>query len=358
MDVLLQPGGHENTTAGTVPGGRQRSSGTGGADGDDVRTPGGRDGDGAPRFDQSVRPGGYCWWYLDALSDDGQHGLTIIAFVGSVFSPYYAWARARRGTQVEPEDHVCINVALYGRAGHRWAMTERGLPSLSRSAREFQVGPSRLTWNGTWFELTFDEVECPWPRRLRGAVRIHPSAFTRFETRLDEQGLHRWGPIAPCARVELQLADGSLRWQGPGYFDSNAGDEPIHRPFRLWDWSRAVLKDGRTAVIYDVQPRQGPDRVIAQLFHPDGRHEPLEPPPRQALRRTAWGLSRSTRSEAAVQPARVLETLEDTPFYVRDVLSSRLLGQEVVSVHETLHTDRLVSWPVRGMLPFRMPRRR
>ena len=42
-----------------------------------------------------VRPGGYAWWYVDALSDDGQHGLTIIAFIGSVFSPYYAWARAR-----------------------------------------------------------------------------------------------------------------------------------------------------------------------------------------------------------------------------------------------------------------------
>ena len=29
------------------------------------------------------------------MSDDGQHGITLIAFVGSVFSPYYAWARGR-----------------------------------------------------------------------------------------------------------------------------------------------------------------------------------------------------------------------------------------------------------------------
>ena len=34
---------------------------------------------------------GYVWWYVDALSDDGRQGLTIIAFIGSVFSPYYAW---------------------------------------------------------------------------------------------------------------------------------------------------------------------------------------------------------------------------------------------------------------------------
>ena len=40
-----------------------------------------------PRFDAPVPPGGYAWWYVDALSDDGRHGLTVIAFVGSVFSP-------------------------------------------------------------------------------------------------------------------------------------------------------------------------------------------------------------------------------------------------------------------------------
>ncbi len=70
-----------------------------------------------------MAPGGYAWWYLDALSDDGAHGLTIIAFIGSVFSPYYARARAARGA-VPPTrlEHCAINVALYGpergRVGH------------------------------------------------------------------------------------------------------------------------------------------------------------------------------------------------------------------------------------------------
>ncbi len=41
------------------------------------------------------RPAATRWWYVDALSDDGRHGLTLIAFIGSVFSPYYAWARRR-----------------------------------------------------------------------------------------------------------------------------------------------------------------------------------------------------------------------------------------------------------------------
>ena len=75
-------------------------------------------------FAAAVPSNGYVWWYLDALSDDGESGLTIIAFIGSVFSPYYAWAR-RKG-DAGPENHVAVNVALYGKGGKRWSMTERG----------------------------------------------------------------------------------------------------------------------------------------------------------------------------------------------------------------------------------------
>ena len=54
-----------------------------------------------PDFSLAVATNGYAWWYVDALSDDGQHGLTIIAFIGSVFSPYYARAR-RLGAAIRP----------------------------------------------------------------------------------------------------------------------------------------------------------------------------------------------------------------------------------------------------------------
>ena len=260
------------------------------------------------------------------------------------------------GALVDPEDHVCINVALYGRVGHRWAMTERGRQSLQRTARSFQVGPSQLSYDGQCFMLRFDEVQCPWPRKLQGTVRVHPRAFTQFETTLDDWGRHRWGPIAPCSRVEVDLPQVGLRWSGQGYLDSNSGDEPIHVPFRSWDWSRAVLPDGRTAVIYDVQQRQGPGHVVSRLFDANGRDEPLEAPARVQLPRTAWGIRRHVHSDTGFVP-RVSEVFEDTPFYVRDVVSTSLLGHRVTSVHETLDTNRLVSWPVQLMLPFRMPRR-
>ena len=86
------------------------------------------------RFDQPVPAGGYAWWYIDAISDDGNHGLTLIAFVGSVFSPYYAWARRRAGPAgADPLNHCAVNVALYGRSGSRWATYPRARLSRRRA---------------------------------------------------------------------------------------------------------------------------------------------------------------------------------------------------------------------------------
>jgi carotenoid 1,2-hydratase len=61
-------------------------------------------------------------------------------------------------------------------------------------------------------------------------------------------------------------------------------------------------------------------------------------------------------SEAHSKPE-IISNLEDTPFYARSLLKTRLLGEDLTAVHETLDIPRLVSWPVQWMLPWKMPRR-
>jgi carotenoid 1,2-hydratase len=315
---------------------------------------GGRGADGAPRVDQPVPPGGYLWWYFDALSDDGRHGLTVIAFVGSVFSPYYALARSLG--HGDPDNFCALNVALYGEGGKRWAMTERGRGQVSRSRDEYTLGPSRVRWDGRALVVDIDEIGVPIPRRIRGRVRVEPEGLCRFIAPLDEAGRHHWGPIAPCARIEVELEQPRLRWRGHAYLDSNEGSEPVDRAFIDWDWSRATMAGGDTAVIYDVRPRQGGERVIAQRFGRDGSARPFEAPPRHRLPTSMWRIPRQVRGDA-VDPPQLLATLEDTPFYVRSKISSTLLGERLTSIHETLDVPRVVSLPVRLMLPWRMPRR-
>ena len=356
LDVSLSSPLSAQQTAGPLHGGGERSPGAGRADGRHVGTFGGRDADGGPRFDQQVPPGGYLWWYVDALSDDGEYGLSIIAFVGSVFSPYYALARRLQGGVADPENFCALNVALYGKGGKRWTMTERGRQHIQRSAHHYQIGPSSLHWNGQALTFDIDEINVPWPKRVRGRVTVKPDGLCRFVTALDNEGRHRWGPIAPCSRVQVEMDSPRLSWSGHAYMDSNEGDEPVENGFWDWDWARAEMANGDTSVVYDVRPKSGPGRVVSQRFSPDGSHTPFEAPARYALPASAWRIKRAMCSEPGTVPE-IVSTLEDTPFYARSLLKTRLLGEDLTAVHETLDVPRLVSWPVRWMLPWKMPRR-
>jgi carotenoid 1,2-hydratase len=280
--------------------------------------------------------------------------LSIIAFVGSVFSPYYAWDRSRKPTQ--PDNYCALNVALYSKHAKRWTMTERGAKHCHRDDTQFTIGPSQLRWDGNALVIDINEIGVPLPHRVRGQVRVYADTWFNFSTPIDHSGKHRWGPLAPSARVEVNMQHPSQQWTGNAYLDSNEGDEPIDRSCHEWDWSRSPMKDGSTAVIYDLQCKPGSqeDKLLALRFKPDGSLENFDAPPRQALPPSLWRIQRRMRSESAVQ---VQEQLEDTPFYQRALLKSRLLGEEVQSFHETLFVPRLVSPVVQAMLPWRMPRR-
>jgi carotenoid 1,2-hydratase len=116
------------------------------------------------------------------------------------------------------------------------------------------------------------------------------------------------------------------------------------------------MANGDTSVVYDVRPKQGPGRVVAQRFSPDGSYTAFDAPARYRLPSSGWLLARGMCSESN-QPPEVISTLEDTPFYVRSLLRTQLLGENVTAVHESLDIPRLVSLPVQFMLPWRMPRR-
>ena len=244
------------------------------------------------RFERPVIPNGYAWWYLDALSDDGRHGLTLIAFIGSVFSPFYAWAR-RRGP-ADPANFCAVNVALYGPA-RRWAMTERGRGCLERGESWLRIGRSALAWDGTALTVSIDETGAPLPCRIKGMLRVLPEAVEGRAILLDPAGRHRWSPIAPCARIEVSLDRPALAWAGGAYCDTNAGDVPLEEDFASWHWSRAPVRGG-TAVFYDVTLRDGTERAVALRYDRGGGAAELPPPPVAALPSTRWRIARAPRN--------------------------------------------------------------
>ena len=331
--------------------GRVDAPGCGRADGGLVRPLGERCDPYGPRFDAPVPPNGYHWWYLDAESDNGQFGLTVIAFIGSVFSPYYK--ASGRGA---PDNHVSLNVALYGPRGRRWTMTERGRADLWRDRSLLKIGPSEVRWDGNTMVIDIDEICALLPKRVRGRIRLTPQVLGQRRFRLDPQGRHVWEPLAPRARVEASFSDPDISWSGQGYLDANHGSEPLETGFADWQWSRAHLKGGETAVMYEGKLRGGEDFGMALRIDNDGNAEVLEMPDPVKLPRTGWMVNRLTRADAG-HSAKLRATWEDTPFYSRTALSTRVFGEDVIAVHESLSLDRFRSPLVQWMLPFRMPRR-
>jgi len=252
---------------------------------------------------------------------------------------------------------VAINVALYGPAHRRWTMTERSRAALATTDDTLTIGPSAARWANGCLEVDIDETAVPIPRRVAGRIRILPDAVTDRHFELDPARRHRWWPIAPQARVEVDLTHPGLRWQGQGYLDSNEGDEPVEQGFTTWTWSRAHLPDGSAALLYDPVYPDGAQHSLALRIDGKGAIEPFDAPPSATLPRSKWGIGRTTRADRPAE-VEVLETLEDTPFYARSTVATRLLGQATTAVHESLSLTRYASPVVQLMLPFRMPRRR
>jgi carotenoid 1,2-hydratase len=248
-----------------------------------------------------------------------------------------------------------VNVALYGPRGQRWAMTERGRRSVARESRSLAIGASTLSWDGAGLRIDVDEVAVPLPRRIRGVIRLDPSGLNEQSFALDAAHRHLWRPIAPSARVSVDLSAPDVHWRGGGYFDMNAGSEPLETAFSHWTWSRATLPQG-AAILYDAERRRDGRLSLALRFDQTGRCERLEPPPVAELPLTRWRVSRQTRADDG--SAQVAGSFEDTPFYARSLVSATLFGERVASVHESLSLDRFANPLVRLMLPFRMPRRR
>ncbi len=276
----------------------------------------------------------------------------MIAFIGSVFSPYYAWARGRGPGN--PFDHCALNVALYRKRGKLWSMTERGASQVLALPECLSIGRSAMRWDGKALEVSIDERCAPLPRRLKGVIRISPQALCEQSFDLDAAGRHRWTPFAASANLEVRMLEPRIEWRGIGYLDHNCGARPLETDFAQWTWSRSSNAQGAT-VFYDVEPRNGPHRSLALSFGPNGSVQSIAAPPVARLPSAAWGIARSTRADGA-SDARVIRTLEDAPFYARSLLEARVHGERRLVIHESLDLGRFSSTWVRCLLPFRMPR--
>jgi carotenoid 1,2-hydratase len=309
-----------------------------------------------PRFDRAIAPGGYQWHYLDGVSDDGAYGIVVIALVGSPFSPAYARARAADDRPL-PLRFCAMNVALYGPGVARWALTERAIAPIHRSADALAIGGSVARWDRGDLLVELDERTSPFPSpvpgRVRGRVRLRPECDPAGRFALDARGEHAWIPWSPLASIEVELDEPELRFRGHGYHDVNHGDGPLDEAFTRWCWSRARTGPRSAVLTYDAVRRDGSEQSLAFRVDHRGTRRDLEGTELRELPGTLWRIPRRARVDRGHAPT-IVKPLEDTPFYARALVRSRLGGEDTVVVHEELSADRLRAGWVRFLLGFRM----
>ena len=236
-------------------------------------------------------------------------------------------------------------------------MTERGRSAVQRDADNLIIGPSAMRWDGTALVIDIEEHDkrlgIPWQRRVKGRVRVIPEVLNGYGFALDPQQRHHWHCVAPRARIEVEMHQPALRWSGSAYLDSNFGSESLEEGFRVWHWSRAHTRRG-ALVSYEGIRRDGSPFASTIRFDRSGHPEETEMPLVAPLPTTKWLMERKTRADGG--QASIIKTWEDAPFYARSTVASRLIGEPVVAVQESLDLDRFASPIVQFMLPYRMPR--
>lgn len=271
----------------------------------------------------------------------------MIGFIGSVFSPWYAWSGRR-----DPQNHACLNVATYGPGG-RFTMTDRGRSALRQTPDVLTIGPSRMHWTGTQLIIDIDEISSP-PiiSPVRGRIILTPQAVTTAEVTLHPN--HIWRPFAPIAHIEVDLSQGH-RWQGHGYFDANFGTAALEADFDFWTWGRYPTATGAQC-FYDATRRDGTTLALGIEIDRQGQVREIAPPPLTRFKRSLWQVRRETRADAGVTPRQRLNML-DAPFYSRSLVETRLNGESTTGVHEALDLTRFRSPLLKPMLAVRVPRR-
>ncbi len=235
-------------------------------------------------------------------------------------------------------------------------MTDRGRAALRQDRDSLTVGPSAMRWTGSELVIEVNEISSP-PliSRVRGRIRVIPRAMSAVEMPLTADGTHVWRPFAPTCDIVVDLEAAGWQWRGHGYFDANFGTRALEQDFAYWSWGRYPTGTGSTC-FYDATRLDGSRLGVGVRFDAAGRAEAIAPPPEARIRRSLWGVARSTRADPGHAPRQVKAML-DAPFYCRSAVRTRIGGEDTVGVHESLDLRRFRSPLLKPMLAVRVPRR-
>lgn len=332
-------------------------------------------------------PGGFTWFYVDLVDDQGR-GATVIWSWGLPFLPGYVQA-ARVGRPQLPIDRPSVNVVVYGDGRERFYLLSE-LPvedcEWGADGRSWRLGDCVFEWTDTGAEgpgaaptrTLHAELDLALPTggRVTGQLRLSgrlrrdcPNGVSPPNSAgpAGPAGDHLWTPMlaATWGSLDLRTPGGQLRVQGRAYHDRNSAGRPLNAlGIERWWWGRVALP-GRDLIFYRLipsQPGARPRDLIVDVGA-DGscrvREDAQIAVGRQ--RRSTWGLRWPTSAtfpdpDGVPVHVEVSALLDNGPFYQRYLLKGRCGADEAYGVGENVVPDRVDTDLLRPLVRMRVHR--
>lgn len=325
-------------------------------------------------------PGGFTWFYVDLVDDQGR-GATLIWSWGLPFLPGYAQS-ARAGRPELPINRPSVNLVVYEGGRERFYLLSELAPeqcAWGEDGRSWRLGGCSFSWTdtpgaagtGPTRELIADlDLALPTGGRATGQLRLSgPLRRDPSESAAptDPDGNHVWAPMIAAARgaLELRTPGGDLRVEGRGYHDRNSATRPLHElGVQSWLWGRVALP-GRDLIFYRLissTPGQAPRDLVVEIAADGSCRVSEDAGLREGgLRRSLWGLtwpSTVTFADPDGRPVHVEvdSLLDNGPFYHRYLLRGRCDGEQGSGIGENLVPDRVDTDLLRPLVRMRVHR--
>lgn len=211
-------------------------------------------------------PGGYEWWYFDAIAVAGEYRIVVIFYDGNPFSTRYI-KRLRNGLNEDsaPENFPAVSISVYEENETVFYSFTEYKPDeafFSDDNPDCEIGSNKITVEKNESDLKYIlNLKEKLPNGDAIVANLEFKSNNTADTLFDEEdrtdsGSHIWSLIQPRAEVNGNIRIYSrneetktINFEGTGYHDHNIGSEPMKNEFRDWYWGRYHFEYG-TLIYY------------------------------------------------------------------------------------------------------------
>lgn len=215
-------------------------------------------------------PGGFLWWYVDIIDEQG-NGLVLIWSFGLPFLPNYA-AKARKSKPQPPSERPSLVISIYKNFQlDFYLFQEYCEEEVLWEDTQWQFGANHMSATEDGLSIS---LSMPIPKTkltLHGTVAL--TGTKRKDGSRASKTAHEWVPILMPATAKVSLLCGTEQYQflGRAYHDHNSALFPLHSlNIQSWWWGRIALPNQELIWYSLISNDQSPPIHLSIAVSQDG----------------------------------------------------------------------------------------